>query len=712
MEQETTDAGKEKIVITSALPYANGPIHIGHMVEYIQTDIFARFMKLIGEDAIYVCADDTHGTPIEISAKKEGILPEELISKYHQLHYQDFTDFEIEFDSYYSTNSEENKKYADYFFEKLKEKDLIYKKEMELTFCEHDNMFLPDRYVKGKCPKCNNPDQYGDVCEKCNATYSTVDLVEPYCTICGNTPIRKTSEHYFFKLGECQEKLKKWLTENENLQDEVKNYVLNWIKEGLRDWCISRDGPYFGFKIPGEENKYYYVWLDAPIGYISSTANYSKQNKIDVDDYWKRGKVIHFIGKDIIYFHFLFWPAMLEAADFRLPDDIVVHGFLTVNKEKMSKSRGTFLTAREYLDVLDPGYLRFYYAANLSRTISDIDLDLKDFKDKVNNELVADLGNFAYRVLSFTNKNFDGKITTLPNDIDPVINEVTKEFELVKKNYKEVNFREAVRHILRVGSIGNKYFQDNEPWKLIKEDPAKAQEVITFCVNLVKDIGILIKPILPKAAANVENQLNLDSQTWNDLNFSLENISIGSAEILFKKLEDEVDQLVPPEDEADKAADIDPFSKVDLRVGKIVDVKKHPNADKMYVEVVDLGDEKKQIVSGLVGHYDEDELADRNVIIVANLKPAKLRGVESEGMLLAAEDSDGKVKIIEPQYSELGAQVYVEGIESKPAEEITIDEFFKAKMKVVNHNVEYKGKPVKTAKETMYVPDIENGKVE
>ncbi|MFC2016739.1 methionine--tRNA ligase, partial [Chloroflexota bacterium] len=384
---------KDKVIVTSALPYANGPIHIGHLVEYIQTDIFVRFLRLIGKDVVYCCADDTHGAPIEIKARELGIKPEQLIAKFFKEHQEDFKNFHIKFDSYYTTNSKENKYFSDLIFERLKKKGLIYKKEIEVTYCEHCKRTLPDRYVKGKCPKCKAADQYGDVCEVCNAAYKTVDLIEPYCTICKNKPVRKSSEHYFFKLSKLSGFLEKWIKTNKNLQQETKNFVLNWIKDELEDWNISRDGPYFGFKIPNEENKYYYVWLDAPIGYISSLANYLKSTK-KAEKTWNESKIIHFIGKDITYFHFLFWPAMLYAADLKLPEDIVVHGFLTVNNEKMSKSRGTFFTAKEFLEKYDAEHLRYYYGNVLSKKLADIDLNFDEFRQRINNELVGNLGNF------------------------------------------------------------------------------------------------------------------------------------------------------------------------------------------------------------------------------------------------------------------------------------------------------------------------------
>ncbi len=716
MTSEDNDKKSGKILITSALPYANGPIHIGHLVEYIQTDIFARFLKLIGKDAIYCCADDTHGTPIQISAMKEGVTPEQIIDKYHKEHLQDFTDFLINFDSYHSTNSPENKKFAEYIFEKLKEKGLIYQKDMELTYCKKCARFLPDRYVKGKCPKCDAVEQYGDVCEKCNATYETTDLIEPFCTICGAAPIRKISKHYFFKLGECADDLKKWLESNKKMQPEVKNYVLNWIKDGLDDWCISRDGPYFGFKIPGEDDKYFYVWLDAPIGYIASTANYAKKNKVDIDDYWKRGEIIHFIGKDITYFHFLFWPAVLMNSGFVLPKNIVVHGFLTVNKEEMSKSRGTFITAKEFLEVLGPQYLRFYYAANLTHTMTDIDLDIKDFKARINNELVADLGNFEYRALSFINKNFDSMLSEIPEDkkAGKLIVECNQKFKEVKKAYEAYNFREAVKIILEIGSIGNKYFQEAEPWKMVHESEEKkqeAQKILTLCANLAKDISILMKPILPLFSSQIEDTFGVGEQTWDDLNFELKNIKIKKAEILIQKLQDEPEKLIAPV-ENDKKKDIDPFAKLDLRIATIKTVEKHPDADKLFIETIDLGKKlgERQIISGLAPYYKPEELEGKNIIVVANLKPAKMRGIMSEGMLLAGEKGDDIVKVLEAPYAKPGDKVYVEGIESHPVKELDFKDFTKAKLKIVNHEVQYKGKILKVADgDTITCEEIDDG---
>ncbi len=659
------------IIVTSALPYANGPLHVGHLVEYIQTDIFVRFLKLIGEDIVYCCADDTHGTPIQISAEKEGILPEELIGRYHKEHLRDFTRFLIKFDSYYSTNSKENKYFSDLIFKRAKKKNLIYKKEVELAYCNKCGKFLPDRYIKGKCPKCNEPDQYGDVCENCNATYNTTDLIDPYCTICGETPIKKISKHYFFKLSKFSDKLKKWFENNKKLQPEIVNYLENWIKEGLKDWDISRDGPYFGFKIPDEENLYYYVWLDAPIGYISSYSNTLNRDVKKAEKKWNESKIIHFIGKDIIYFHFLFWPAMLMAADFTLPDYLVVHGFLTVNKEKMSKSRGTFFTAEEFGNKYDPEYLRFYYAKVLSRKLADVDLGFDDFKDSINNELVANLANFCYRVLSFTNKFFDSSVKEIEGD-KKLVGEINRRVEKIKKSYNEVNYNDALREILIIGDLGNKYFQKNEPWKLIKNDKEKAHKIVGLCINIVKNLSILIGPILPDFASKVQGQLGLKELKFADIDFGYKNKKIKKAEILINKFEEVSEEKFP----------------LDLRVARVVDVKDHPSADKLYVIEINSG-KKRQIVASLKDYYTPKELVGNNIVVVANLKPAKLRGVESNGMLLAAEEGkECKVLFVE---GKAGDKVSFGNLKNS-SEQINIEQFSKLKIKVKGKKIVYDGK--------------------
>ncbi|MBI2558738.1 methionine--tRNA ligase [Candidatus Woesearchaeota archaeon] len=687
---------KHKILVTSALPYANGPIHLGHLVEYIQTDIFVRFLRLIGEDVTYVCADDAHGAPIEIKATELGIKPEQLIAEVYNEHVQDFREFLISFDNYYTTNSPENKRYSDLFFERLSKKGFIYTKEIEVTYCEHDKRYLPDRYVKGKCPKCGAADQYGDVCENCNAAYKTVDLIEPYCIICKNKPVRKKSKHYFFRLSKFSKKLERWLAKNKNLQPEIKNFVFNWIKNGLEDWNISRDGPYFGFNIPGENDKYYYVWLDAPIGYIASTENYCRKHDLKTEDYWnnKNSRIHHFIGKDIIYFHFLFWPAMLLGAGFELPHDIVVHGFLTVNGEKMSKSRGTFFTAREFLQSHNPEYLRFYYASLLSKKMSDVDLSFDDFRKKINNELASNIGNFCYRVLNFLNRHFDGEIkeTDKNNELKEVMQKRTKNIE---ENYYALNFNEAVKDILHISSLGNKYFQDNEPWKIVKENREKAHRVLGFCTNIVKDLCILLEPILPDFSSKLLQQLNLKSLKWEDLKFELKNHKIGKDAILIKKTDEK---------------EATPEFPLNLRVARILQVKEHPNADKLYVLEIDIGTEKRQLVAGLREHYRIDELINKKIIVITNLKHAKLRGVESQGMLLAGDDGIN-VGVLTVEESVPGDRVYFEGFENSN-KEIDYDGFSKLKMVVKNNKVYFEDKELRTDKEIVRVEKVkDNAKV-
>ncbi|MBI5001801.1 methionine--tRNA ligase [Candidatus Woesearchaeota archaeon] len=711
----------ERILITAALPYANGSIHLGHMVEYIQADIYSRAMKLFGKHAVFVCADDTHGAPIEIKATSLGMKPEQLIDKYYKEHTKDFADFGVLFDSYYSTNSPENKTYSDFIFTKLKEAGHIYTKEIPVIYCEHCKRFLPDRYVKGTCPKCHAPDQYGDVCEKCSSTHKTTDLINPKCATCGKTPVPKTSEHYFFKLSVYEDKLRHFF-KTADVQPEIVNSVSNWLGE-LQDWCISRDGPYFGFKIPGEENKYYYVWLDAPVGYIASTAHYCKTSGEKVADYWntKDTKVIHFIGKDIIYFHFLFWPSMLMTAGFQLPSKIMVHGFLTVNKEKMSKSRGTFITARHYLDHLNPEYLRFYYAAHLSPTVTDLDLDLAQFKERVNSELIGNIANFCYRVLSFAAKNFDGKVGSFhePAVADEIIalRELTS---TVKMNYEQMNFKDALSGILAFSSVGNKYFQQNEPWKLIKEDASKTKDIISFCTLLIKDLSILLAPILPTFSSALQKQLGVSSLTWNDLSFVPEDFVLSDVVPLIQKIEEEHKALIvqEPTKREEKKQEKKEFPKTEaqgfpllLKVGKILSVEEHPNAEKLYVETIDLGDgDVRTIVSGIRSWYKKEDLVGKHVIVVANLKPAKLRGVMSAGMILAAEH-DGKLEVLEAPKSAAGDLAFF-GSETSAPQQIQYNDFAKLSILVSHKTVVCDGKKLQTHKETIHCSLPDGVKVE
>ncbi|MFH1510700.1 MAG: methionine--tRNA ligase [Candidatus Woesearchaeota archaeon] len=680
-----------KILVTSALPYANGPIHIGHLVEYIQTDIFVRFLKLKGEDVIFCCADDAHGTPIEINARKIGITPKELIDSCYKEHVEDFKTFLVEFDSYHTTDSEENKKYCELIYSRLKEKGLIEKKSISQLYCESCKRFLPDRYIRGKCPKCGAEDQYGDQCERCGRVLQPTELIEPKCSICGCKPIKKESMHYFFLLSKCQDKLKNWLLNNRKLQPEIRNYVMNWIDEGLQDWDISRDGPYFGFLIPGEKDKYFYVWLDAPIGYIASTENYCKKHGRKTEDYWKGrdSRIMHFIGKDIAYFHFLFWPAMLMESGFNLPDEIVVHGYLTVNGEKMSKSRGTFFTAKDFAKIYNPEYLRYYYASMLSRKLSDIDLSFDDFTAKVNNELVANIGNFCYRVQSFVNKNFDNRIAGIDLDED-IINSIKAKMSIIEQDYENLDLKGAVREIMAISSIGNKYFQDNKPWQLLKENKQDCEEVLGLCLSIMKNLSIVASPIMPKFSRELQEQIGI-SAGWKDLGFENCEFRIKEAGILIEKIANQ-QEIFP----------------ADLRAAKVLNAEDHPTADKLTVMQIDLGYEKRQIVAGIRQYYNNEELVGKAIVVVANLKSAKLRGIESRGMLLAADDGHA-VRLVNADGIKPGDQIVPEGMQAA-SEQITIEEFSRLGLTAKNKTISYKGKLLSAAGKKA-LADVQDGAV-
>ncbi|MFC2172610.1 methionine--tRNA ligase [Acidobacteriota bacterium] len=675
----------DKTVVTAALIYANGPVHIGHLVEYTQADVYVRYLRLMGHDAIYCCADDTHGTPIELQAQSMGIAPEEMIEKFHKDHFEDFKKFDIEFDSFYTTNAPENKELSDLVFSKAKEKGHIYSKRVELTYCENCSRFLPDRFVRGTCPKCQEPEQYGDQCEACKTTYSPTDLLDARCAQCGNPPGRRESEHYFFKLSDFTDRIREWFDRTPTLQSEVRNYLENWMKEGLRDWDITRDAPYFGFKILGEEDKYYYVWLDAPIGYIASTKHYCEAHGKDYEDYWKKpgSKIIHIIGKDIIYFHFLFWPAMLMAADFNLPSDIVVHGFLTMQGLKMSKSRGSFITAKEYLERGgDPSYLRFYYASSLVRNLNDIDLVGEDFKNKINAGLIGNVANFVNRTLSFLKKNFD---RTVQGSGNPELEaSVAPKREHVLEFYGDLNFRDAVKTILEISDLGNRYIQSNEPWKKLKEDRVTAQEIVSAGIHIVRDLAALLKPIVPSFSKEVESQLGLPDLMFKDLGASLDGHQITDAAPILKKVE-KLDIFYT-----------DPFAMLDIRTARIEAVEDHPQADKLIILTIDAGEEKRRLVAGLQEHYTKEELEGKSILFLANLKPARLRGVQSNGMILAA-DQDDRVGVLEVE-AEPGQRVTIQGQELLQPEEIDLDFFFKVKIVSKGDRVVYGDESLRVGK--------------
>lgn len=694
----------EKIVVTAALPYANGSIHIGHLLEYIQADIYSRFLKLNGKDAIYICAADMHGTPIEISAKNAGISPEKFVEKYWEEHQKDFADFFIKFDNYYKTHSPENQELTVFFFTELKKKGYIYQKKIPVIYCKHCQRSLPDRLVKGTCPHCKSPDQYGDICENCGSALKGLDLISPHCTICGKIPVQKESEHYFFKLSSFAPQLEKWI-KTAGIQSQIKHWLNGWLKKGLDDWCISRDAPYFGFEIPDAiretgEKKYFYVWLDAPIGYISSTKNYCDKKKQEWKDYWYKGKVHHIIGKDIIYFHFLFWPAMLMGVGIPLPD-LTVHGFITVNGQKMSKSRGTFFTAKEFLKLFPAEALRFYYASHLQRKVVDVDLQFTDFQAVNNNVLVGNLGNFCYRLLTFAEQNY-GQIEEVAKE-----KKLEKEIEnLIKKsaeNYKELDFKSAVKNILNIASSGNAYFQKAAPWSNPESKESKA--AVGLGVNIAKNLAILVSPILPEFSEKVFSSLALKKTGWKDFGFRWTG-KLKKVEKLVQKIE-----RIPENSESHgahekKEAEVFPLK---MTVGEIKEVKNHPNADSLYLLKVDFGDVlgEKQVVAGLKKYLQPEEMRDRKTIFCTNMKPAKLRGEISEAMILVADDGK-KVALLDARKAKLGEQAQFGSMISS-VQEIRFEDFLKLKIVVKEGRVVYAGNVLNVNSQEISVSGVKEG---
>jgi len=638
-----------KIVVTSALPYANGPIHIGHLVEYLQTDIWVRFQKVCGNQCFYFCADDTHGTPIMISARSAGIRPEELIEQMHKEHKADFDSFHIEFDNYYSTHSPENRRFSELIFTRLNEAGSIVTRDVEQTYCDKCKMTLPDRYVRGTCPRCNAEDQYGDSCEICSATYRPTELINPYCATCGATPTLQTSRHYFFKLADYEQSLRA-LIAGGHTQKSVANKLDEWFKAGLKDWDISRDGPYFGFKIPGEENKFFYVWLDAPIGYMASAKNYCDNNGLDFDELWnsKEIELYHFIGKDIMYFHALFFPAMLIGAGFKTANKLFVHGFLTVNGEKMSKSRGTFIRASTYINHLNPEYLRYYYASKLTDGIEDIDLGIEDFINKTNSDLVGKYANLASRSGPMLTKKLNGQLGQLDKQGAELINKLTAAKDRITRNYEGLNFAAAVRTISALADVANRYVEQNQPWVTVTSDPEKTRQTLTAVINAVRILTIYLKPILPKYARKVEQFLNVDKLSFADVEATLENHKINDFERLFERIDEKqvnamIEESKDSQDVKPQAAEpfkpectIDDFAKLDLRVAKVVKAQRVEGADKLLKLDLDVGGLQKSVLAAIATAYQPDELTDKIVVLLANLKPRQMRFGLSEGMILAA----------------------------------------------------------------------------
>ncbi|MBV2094875.1 MAG: methionine--tRNA ligase [Candidatus Thiodiazotropha sp. (ex Codakia orbicularis)] len=666
-----------KILITSALPYANGPIHIGHLVEYIQTDIWARFQKMRGHQCLYVCADDAHGTPIMLRARQEGIDPETLIARVAEEHKADFADFRIGFDNYHSTHSAENQACANTIYERNRDAGHIARRTITQAYDPVEQMFLPDRFIKGTCPKCGAEDQYGDNCEVCGASYSPAELKNPVSAVSGAVPEQRESDHYFFKLADFEAMLREW-TGGGHVQSEVSNKLGEWFEAGLQEWDISRDAPYFGFEIPDHPGKYFYVWLDAPIGYMASFRNLCDRTEgLDFDEFWDKGsetELYHFIGKDIIYFHTLFWPAMLHGAGFRTPSAVYAHGFLTVDGAKMSKSRGTFIKARTYLDHLNPEYLRYYFAAKLGAGVDDIDLNLEDFAQRVNSDLVGKVVNIASRCAGFISKRFDGKLADRVAE-QSLFDEFIAAGETIAEHYEKREFSRAVREIMALADRANQQIDEQKPWVVAKED-GKASELQAICsdgINLFRLLIGYLRPILPGTAAMAEAFLQIEPLTWDRLATPLTG---GHAIGKFKPLMTRVDPkqieamlehskedlaAQAPAQPAAAAADsplakdpiaetiqFDDFAKLDLRIARIAKAEHVEGADKLLQLSLDLGGETRNVFAGIKSAYAPEDLEGKLTVMVANLAPRKMRFGVSEGMVLAAGPGGKELFILNP----------------------------------------------------------------
>ena len=678
-----------KILITSALPYANGPIHLGHMVEYIQTDIWARFQRLRGNSCIYVCADDAHGTPIMLRAQQEEITPQELIDNMKVEHERDFADFHVAFDNFHSTHSDENKHFSEQIYLAAKEKGNIETKVIKQAYDPEANMFLPDRFIKGECPKCGTADQYGDNCESCGATYSTTEVKNPYSVVTGATPIEKDSEHYFFKVSDYSDFLKDWVNSG-SVQKEIANKMNEWLDGGLNDWDISRDAPYWGFKIPGTEDKYFYVWLDAPIGYIASFKNYCDRTSTNFDEYWNKDsdtELYHFIGKDIAYFHTLFWPAVLKSADYRLPTAVFCHGFLNVNGQKMSKSRGTFIQARVFLDHLPAEPLRYYYAAKLSNTVDDIDLNLQDFQQRINSDLVGKVVNIASRCASFISKKFDGKLSGSMAD-ETLYKQFTDASDSIAQAYEDRRYSKAMREIMALADLANQYVDEKQPWVLAK-DEERRQEVQDICsqgINMFRAIITYLKPVLPELAKKSEAFLNAGELEWDSVASPLFDTEINKFKALMTRIEeDKVNAMLEAnkehlaiaaalqaktggkkkpsdsqlgQDPISPTIEYDDFAKIDLRVVKILKAEHVKGADKLLQLTLDLGDEQRNVFAGIKSAYKPEELEGKMTVMVANLAPRKMRFGMSEGMVLAAGPGGEELYVLNPDDgAEIGMRI-------------------------------------------------------
>lgn len=663
---------QRKILVTSALPYANGSIHLGHLLEHIQTDIWSRFQRMRGHQCYSVCADDAHGTPVMLKAQQLGITPEQMVAQTRAEHHQDLQDFFVEYDNYYVTHSDENKELCEDIYNRLNNAGYISKRTISQLFDPEKQMFLPDRFVKGTCPNCGAEDQNGDSCDVCSATYSPTEMKNPRSVVSGATPILKDSEHYFFDLPKFEQMLKEWLVSGA-LQEEISNKLKEWFESGLQQWDISRDAPYFGFEIPGAPNKFFYVWVDAPVGYMASFKNFCARADVDLDfdSFWNAdsdAELYHFIGKDITYFHCLFWPAILEGAGLRKPTGVNVHGFVTVNGAKMSKSKGTFIKGRTYLEHLNPEYLRYYFASKLSDGVTDIDLNFEDFAQKVNSDLVGKVVNIASRCASFITKKFDATLSSTL--IDPaLLAEFQQASDGIADAFEQRQYNRAIRDIMALADKANQFIDAQAPWVSIK-DPTKQQlthDVCSLGINLFRILVVYLKPVLPKLAEQAELFLN-DSLDWDAAQRSLSNHKINKFKALMQRVDmDKVNAMVEDsKEDLEVAKSIDPnsplakdpiadtigfedFAKIDLRIAKISKAEHVEKADKLLRLELDLGTETRQVFAGIKSAYQPEDLEGKLTVMVANLAPRKMRFGLSEGMVLAAGPGGEDLWILEPQ---------------------------------------------------------------
>jgi methionyl-tRNA synthetase len=663
---------KRQILVTSALPYANGAMHLGHMLEYIQTDIWARFQRSQGHECYFAWADDAHGTPVMLWARSEGKSPEELIDMMNEEHKTDFRDFGISYDNYSSTHSEYNRQQVNQIYHRLNEGGYIERRNIKQSYDEKEGMFLPDRFIRGTCPKCGTEDQYGDSCESCGSIYSPTDLIDPRSAVSGSTPVLRESEHYFVRLSDFEQPLKEWMASGA-LQPEIANKMQEWFTDGLRDWDISRDAPYFGFRIPGTEDKYFYVWVDAPVGYIASFRELCEREGLDFDAWWRpdsTAEVYHFIGKDIVYFHTLFWPAMLMGAGLRVPTAVYAHGFLTVDGAKMSKSRGTFIRARTYLEHLHPDYLRYYFAAKLGPGTADINLNLEDFVNRVNSDVVGKVVNIASRCAGFIQRKFDGSLSaTLPQP--GLYDSFIGQRSAIAADFEGRNYQSAIRRIMALADDANRYIDDEKPWQKIKQEGMEdhVQAVCTQGINLFRVLITYLAPVLPFTSDKASAFLGHSVQRWDVLDQPLLGVKVEPFKPLLTRIdpikikamvEDSKDSLqapaaadsaLPGQPEVEEIAaeiTIDDFMKVDLRIALITAAEAIPEADKLLKLTLDIGGETRTVFAGIKSAYDPAELVGRHTVMVANLKPRKMRFGTSEGMVLAAGPGGSDLYVLQP----------------------------------------------------------------